>query len=99
MKLIKASHKAFLFLQFYPEVSGKRQERKFPLEHLMDASAALKKLKSVATPTEGGGFRWDDSDLEFSENEADVFAKLIGSIKEAVPSELEIISELKELLK
>lgn len=105
MQISKAAHKAFIFNLFYPENQmGIRQERSFPLEQLVDASSALKKIRESANQQKEGevvtGLSWTDEDsIEFSVGEAGVLAEMVKDIKQATPSNFEVISELKELLK
>lgn len=105
MTISKPSHKAFLFNLFYPfNQDGQRYERKFRLDQLQDASETLKKIRTSGEETmENGepvGLRWhDEKVVDFSLGEASILKTLILEIKEATPSELEVINELKELFK
>lgn len=103
MTINKAQHKKFLFFLFYPKAKGVREERSFPLIDLIDAASALKKLRENGEEVLENGnlvaYRWSDSLIEFSVSESKILQGLVNQIKEAAPSESEVIIELKELLK
>lgn len=102
MVLNKSNHKSYVFSLFYPLVNGLRQEKTFPLEKLFDASSCLKKIKEAAKENEtenGSNFVWKDGPLELTTGETIIVKELVNALREATPSEVDIISELKELVK
>jgi len=100
MNISKASHKVFLYGQFF--LGGR--EKSFSLADLTDAASVVKKLREDAIEIKNDdgvitNFRWEDSDLEFTVGESKILQGLVTSIKEATPSQSDLITELQELLK
>ena len=95
MNITKATHKALLYKLFNENGVPKT----FPLEKLMIASSAVKKLSEDTEILADGVMKFNDGEVEFTADEwvllKDQFkAKTTGTIVEA-----ESIEELKEVLK
>jgi len=95
----KAQKAMLLSLFFVPSPMG-IQERRFPLDELLTASACMKKLKEDGKLNEETGVvSFEDGEIEFSTGETVLLAKLVNGVTEAGSSEAEALMALKELVK
>ena len=101
MKINKSQHKKFLYTLFFLKVNGQvdlSKQKNFPLDILIEASTAFKKLKEDAKASKSA-LKWEDGDIEFTKEESEVLKSLVESVKEATVSDAETIQELKKILK
>lgn len=94
MVISKAQHKVFLYKLFLNENGV---EKSIPLSNLMDASSVLKKLKEGGKE-ENGVLEFANGDIDFTIDEAKLLKDHFNSLTSALPSQVEIMDELKKLL-
>lgn len=98
----KDYHKSTLYGRLLIGPNG--QERKFPLHKLNSAASAAKKLREGTdeVKNEAGqvvGLNFKTSPVEMDMDETKILKELVDEITEAPIREIEIIGELKEILK
>ena len=87
--------KLYLYKLFLDEAG---REKQFPISQLVDISSIMKKLKDKGKQVEGG-FQFSDSKQEFSLDESKILKDLLTGLKTALPSEYEMIEQLKGIFK
>jgi hypothetical protein len=104
MKILKGTHKALLFNLFYEKgrnpYTGQEGmvPKEFPLEKLMDAGSAKKKILPVVEQVnDQQRLLFNDGEIEFIPAEIAIIKELFDAKRTWAADDAEIVQELKDI--
>ena len=98
MKIKKAEHKSFLYNLFFVNTPNGSQLRQIPIDKLMVASSAAKKLRDKSVKDEKADtIRFVKGEVEFSPEEWVLLKDFLNTKTMGTIMEAEVMEELKEI--